>query len=176
MPRLIICEGIDSTGKSTLSRFLSQELNAFYFHASGHKSLYNGMFAQHELILQNAIINLQNGHNVVLDRHWPSELAYATVLRPELVDKYNFIKMVAMIEKLKPIYVHCTSENGWERYLKTHSDHDTEIFKRLTKENYFAIMGEYKQIFQNVDHIPYSIEEHGMTQHNIVNKIMDVVP
>ncbi len=171
MPRLIILEGVDSTGKSSLSKFLAKELNACYFHAAGHKTLHYSMNALHMSMLHDIAVNLENGHNVVCDRHWPSEVAYGSVLRSEAFKMYRLSEMVDRVSELKPIYIHCHSDNGWERYEETHKNHDRQQFHHLTHTEYAAIAWKYVSIFEKIKHIPYSIEEHGMRQHQIVEQI-----
>lgn len=177
--RLIICEGVDSTGKSTLASQLAVRMNACYHHASGHKSLHFGMYEHHKNILDCAEINLANGHNVVLDRHWPSEFCYASVLRPELVDKYKFGEMVDRLGRLGSNgqhtvhYIHCrprSMQSGWGRYEQTHQDHDQVVFRRLSEQEYYAIAGEYDYLFRGQACIKYTIED-GPTLVNIVNLI-----
>lgn len=177
---MIILEGVDSTGKSTLSKYLAKELNAHYMHASGHKSLYPSMFEHHKNLLDNAEVNLDNGHDVVIDRHWPSELCYGSVLRPELVDKYDYLAMIERLRSLNAVYIYCHSESviaAYDRYKETHKDHDETMFRQLSREHYIAIAGEYRGIFQNGGEkqlnspINYTIEEYGMRLEKIVEAI-----
>lgn len=176
MSKLIIVEGVDSTGKSTLARKLAVELNACYHHASGHKSLHPAMFEHHKNILDCAEINLANGHNVVLDRHWPSELCYGSILRPHMAHLYDFNKMIDRLRALNHggnvvRYIYCSPEGGgWDRYQQTHADHDQTVFRRLSKEDYYAIHCEYKSLFGKWPGIKYSIEE-GPTLEKIVEML-----
>ena len=161
MPKLIILEGPDSTGKSSLAKFLARKLDACYHHASGHRSLYEAMFEHHKNIVQATKVNLENGHNVVLDRHWPSELVYGGLFRVRYQAYYDFNKMLELLEPLDPQYAFCTSENGWDRYQETHKDHDRTVFRHLTKEEYYAVQSEYRLCFDNCPHVEYSIEKYG---------------
>jgi len=174
MSRLFILEGLDSTGKSTLSKSLAHERRAAYFHAGGHRDLHAGMYAHHCVILESAEVNLENGLDVVIDRLWPSELAYATVLRPQLVDKYVFAYIRDKLRSLDVTYIYCYSENvieAYERYRVTHLSHDHAVFKHLTPEQYSAINTEYRLIFDNVMHVPYRLEVEGK---NIIDFIKAV--
>lgn len=121
------------------------------------------MSAYHNHILHNAEINLENGHNVVLDRHWPSEYAYGRVLRPRFADNYDFDKMMVRADHLNPIYIYCRSADGmpsWERYQQTHAT-PVEGMARYDKSVYFAILTEYRSVFGIIPHLKYSIEENG---------------
>jgi thymidylate kinase len=162
---LIVLEGVDSTGKSSLAKFLARKEEAAYFHASGHRDMYDAMYAHHDNMLNNIEVCIENGLSVVVDRHWPSEFAYGRVLRPTNLAKYNFKMMQERIDKLDPIYIRCApDENSWFRYQEVHKDHDREVFRHLTQSEYFAINGEYQALFDNIPHITYSIAENG---HNL---------
>ena len=171
MPKLVILEGVDSTGKSTLSKYLARELNACYFHASGHKTMHYSMNAHHMAMLHDIEVNLANGHNVVCDRHWPSEIAYAAILRPEAFKIYDVGKIFDRLVTMRPIYVHCHSDHGWDRYEQTHRDHCRESFHHLSREEYDMIRERYSAIFADILHISYSIEEHGLRREPILNQI-----
>ena len=164
MSNLIIVEGVDSTGKSTLSKFLAKHLNAMYWHSSGHRDLHDSMDVYHEDILGNIKKNIDNGHRVVLDRHWPSQYVYGKVLRPHqhMTGYYPSEKMNELVKSLGGIYVYCHSDFGWERYEETHKDHDAVNYQQLTFERYHELVLAYNALFRVVKHVPYNIEEHGM--------------
>lgn len=179
---MIICEGVDSTGKSTLARKLAIELRATYHHASGHRSLWPAMHEHHKNMLDCAEVNLANGHDVVFDRHWPSELCYASILRPELVDKYPFTQMMDRLGALNQggqhsvHYIFATPEGlGWQRYQETHAGHDTRVFQSLTEAQYYAINCEYKSLFVHLPHIRYYIED-GPTLDDVLDQITGRTP
>jgi thymidylate kinase len=159
MPKFIILEGTDSTGKSSLTKFLAKKLNAFYFHSSGHKSLHVGMQAHHQQILDAVEVNLDNGHNVVLDRHWPSQQVYGATLRPG-VGIYDITRLRDHAHALGVTYVFCNKPN-WGRYVETHKDHDHDVFHQLTSDQFNLIGLRYEMLFTDIDHVKYSIEEHG---------------
>lgn len=165
MPKLIIVEGVDSTGKSTLSKALAKKLGAHYFHASGHRTLYPSMFAHHQNILDNAQVNLDNGHNVVLDRHWPSEQAYGSVLRPQYYDQYDFFKMTQRLAFMGAEYIICESDHGWERYVELHKDHDKVNYHALTYEQYLMIASNYHDISENMRMASAKVHRFCMEEH-----------
>ena len=173
MPELIILEGVDSTGKSTLSKFLAFELRAAYFHASGHADMYNAMEAHHENMLNNIEVCLEHGMSVVVDRHWPSEYAYSRVLRPDNLKKYNFKKIMHRVDLLKPRYIRCVPcPESWERYLHVHADHDRKVFRHLTEAEYWAINGEYQSLFDTIPHRTYSIGENGKNLREFMKNLL----
>lgn len=112
MPKLIIIEGPDCSGKSTLAKHTAIQLNACYIHSTGAKTLHAGMHDYHKSQLQNAEVNLLQGKNVVMDRLWPSELVYGQILRPAMSDKiYDFVEILALVSTLNPVYVFCDDED-----------------------------------------------------------------
>ena len=108
MPKLIILEGPDCCGKTTLARDLVTKLRAAYLHntyiekfsktvwdyrfnrpyemldtpAQYDSSVYCPyVFLYHEELLRQAFLNLELNRHVVMDRCWLSELVYTTCLR-----------------------------------------------------------------------------------------------
>lgn len=118
-PKLIILEGPDCTGKSTLGRYIAAHLPAFYIHASGDKSLHHAMLAYHMSIIDVAKVNLRMEHSVIIDRLWPSELVYGSIFRPNLSDRvYDFEKVVTAVQELDPLYIFCGDDESHIRHQK----------------------------------------------------------
>jgi thymidylate kinase len=108
MKQLIILEGPDAGGKSTLAEHLSEALNAWRFHATWSPSMDYGMFDYQQNILDNALERLKTQH-VVLDRHWPSEWVYAGVFRT--VDDIKRKRMLDLADQIRAVcgvYVLCS--------------------------------------------------------------------
>ena len=91
---IIIVEGPDCSGKTTLSRYLSVEFNrrgnrSVYFHCAGNKELFPAMSAFQQCVLDNAKWNKSNGSIVIIDRHWPSEYIYRPIFRPDQKEEFS---------------------------------------------------------------------------------------
>ena len=172
MPKLLILEGVDSTGKTSLAKWIARELRASYHHASGHITLHYAMNAHHQSIVHDALVNFDNVMNVVIDRLWPSELAYAPILRPQAAKLYDLNKIMGKIARMEPTYIYCHSDGGFERYEETHKDHDRTAFRHLTKKEYHDIAARYEAIFADLVHHRYSIEEHGMRQAAFLDEVL----
>jgi thymidylate kinase len=175
--KLIIVEGIDSSGKSSLSRRISHSCKMAYMHASGHKLLHDAMYPYHRSLLSDALINLDNGLGVVMDRHWPSEYAYGSVLRPVSLARYDFVKTLEEIANIKKLghdvnYIHCSSAN-FDRYRETHEGHDAGSFRRLDRSEFFAIAGEYEAIFSRLECHKYELESHGRDMGAFVSGVVE---
>jgi len=161
MSRLFILEGVDSTGKSTLARTMSLELQAVYLHASGHRDIHQCMYQHHRNLLEIAEENLSHGMNVVLDRHWPSERAYGSMLRPELQDKYDFEQMQTDVFRLRGTYIWCCRPN-YDLYKVSHEAHDRVSFKHLNSQQYYAIHANYGTVFERTEHVKYDVASDGL--------------
>lgn len=106
-PTLFIIEGPDCSGKSSLAAFICQKYGAAYMHASGAKPLHSAMEAYHLSLIESARKTLSFGVSVVMDRLWPSEYCYGEILRPGMLCKYDFTKVLIALHDLKPVYVFC---------------------------------------------------------------------
>lgn len=76
---IIILEGPDASGKTTLAKFLRDEYHARYFHLTYRWR--NKMDTYHTAAVRHAVRLASEGELVVLDRCWPSEAIYADVFR-----------------------------------------------------------------------------------------------
>lgn len=77
---IIILDGPDGCGKTTLAEFLQKEYGAYYMHSTWSPELEPDMEEYMRLTTQMAKRISQN-QLVVLDRHWLSELVYSDVFR-----------------------------------------------------------------------------------------------
>jgi len=75
---IIVLDGPDASGKSTLAKTMQELYGAKILHATYRFK--NNMFAYHTAILKKAIAESQKGL-VVIDRLWLSEQVYANVFR-----------------------------------------------------------------------------------------------
>jgi thymidylate kinase len=75
---IIVLEGPDGSGKTTLGRALAGELHAHYLHCSYRYA--NHMHTYHTAVLELAL-RLAQHRPVIIDRWWPSEQVYARTFR-----------------------------------------------------------------------------------------------
>lgn len=73
---IILIEGADAAGKTTLARHLVERYGAKYIHSTVRKNVWKWHVGALKLAHRYAKTRL-----VVLDRHWPSEQAYGQVYR-----------------------------------------------------------------------------------------------
>jgi dTMP kinase len=102
--KLIIFEGIDGSGKSTQAKYFAKKLNAFYFREPKFfkKEILQKIHPLTELFLfladrsevYSKIKDVLKNKNVVLDRSFPSTLAYQLIGR-------NLKKLISIDDYLK---------------------------------------------------------------------------
>ena len=78
MRGLIVLEGPDAAGKTTLGKRIAERTGGIYLHATYR--FRDKMFTYQTALLHKAI-RMSDHHVVVLDRLWPSETIYADVFR-----------------------------------------------------------------------------------------------
>lgn len=132
---LIILEGPDSTGKTTLAKVLTKHLHGIYWHTSGRGKLIGPAMQDYLMdIAANVQVNLCNRTPVVLDRHWPSEYAYSRALgRPTV----SLINISEYMNSLGAVYIYCFSENAEERQANDPDPahiYDERQYRRITLE------------------------------------------
>lgn len=126
---IIIIEGPDFSGKSTLARHLSS-LGYFYLHSS-----YESLRSWRRTFSANI------GKPMVLDRCWISERVYGPVLRPN-GDPNSWVQDRILVDRHDPIYIFCHRpfEASFEAQKK---DTDHPYGKRAFKKIHAA----YGQLF-----------------------------
>lgn len=169
-PKLIIIEGPDGMGKTSLARFIARRLNAVIFHATA-KGIQNDQAGYLLNILHNAEENMAiHECPIVLDRHWPSETAYAPVLRPEKMHNMGqcFAKCVEMGAK----YVFCMPLNTKSllRFVDKQEPGDADLnqYKQIV-DNYWKVIANMQK--DGIKPVLYFIEEHGNDLESFLNSL-----
>lgn len=137
---IIIIEGPDGSGKTTLAEKLSKQTGYPVVHRSQPKS------EEEKLqMLREYVDAIDAGKNVIFDRCWYSEMAYGPVMRDESVITYP--EMYLLEEKLArhgALIIYCTDKPRtlWRRATKRGEDYitDFETFERICT-NFDIIMG-----------------------------------
>jgi hypothetical protein len=164
-PQLIIIEGPDQCGKTTLGLHLAKQFRGFYYHATCTKALVGAMVDYHRNILDNAETNIKNGVTVILDRYWLSEQVYSRVLRPEIGpygnDAASYDEMVNRCSKLNAVTICCLSGGAHSRH-SLFRDHTHPY----TDDQFGAIYREYAGMFTMLmgtrkDMLLYDLETYG---------------
>lgn len=109
---IIVLEGADCSGKTTLAKRMVQKWDASYLHATYRWP--DCMFTYHAAILERALKLAKKGP-VIIDRWWPSELIYSDVFRNG--SKWPLIgrQMDRLALKYGILYVNCIpSDTDWQ--------------------------------------------------------------
>ena len=164
MNKFFIIEGPDCSGKTSLAKAMCLQLNGVYWHSSGKKSLHRCMQDYHTTVLDSIEQNLDLGRVVVLDRHWPTEFVYATVLRPNLLGQYDFRVMTKRTEEMGATYIFCGDDEVQQRHRLLHTGMD----HHYDAGTFAAICGEYRSLeeeFLSDRKHHYSVLEDGPSTH-----------
>lgn len=115
-PKLIILEGADGVGKTTLGKWLANDLCGFYFHATATKTLVPAMRDYQRNLMDNIMVNAAEGRTMIMDRFWPSELVYGHILRPNNPYGFSYRDLESECRRLNAIYILCFSNTAVVRH------------------------------------------------------------
>jgi thymidylate kinase len=121
----IIIEGIDCAGKSWASEYLCKKIsNSFYIKhcntpKTGNASEISLLKTSYETILNfyRSYVQPNHGH-LVVDRYYPSELVYSSVMRQYdafLDEYYNDLEKIVMKLEYRLLYIHAPMEEVIKR-------------------------------------------------------------
>lgn len=106
---LILLEGPDGSGKTTLANHFIEKHGAEYFHCTWSPQLENDMYNYITMTLE-AAISASKGNLVVLDRNWISEFVYADVYRGGSKWKGMHERLMRVLNYNKVVTVICYPE------------------------------------------------------------------
>lgn len=159
-PKLIVLEGADGVGKSTLGRFLAAHYNGFYFHATATKTLIPAMRDYQINLMENIEENVAAGRTVIMDRFWPSELIYGAIFRPDNPHGFSYEEIAVRCHALDTMYVMCFSATAVERHVRIkdpkHPYEDTDFAKI-----YASYQDFWEQHKNQDDFVRYDLEKDG---------------
>lgn len=160
MSGIIILDGPDCCGKTTLGKHLEEKYGALYIHSEGR--FFDRMFSYHTALLLKAVA-ASDKRVVVMDRFWPSELIYADVFRGGTKFPSYHRMLDRVIRKHCGVYVMCLPNNRHEtieRYYAnvdpTHPYDVTQYGKILDRYNDF-----YDKYGSRPDFMRYRVEVEG---------------
>lgn len=169
---LIILEGPDGVGKTTLGKFLAKELHGAFWHMTSSRTLFGAMHDYQQNALDNARVNITELERpVVIDRHWPSELIYGTVFRPGNPHGFQHETLEKQIEEMCGIYVFCWHDDVVARHREDKDpDHpyDDDSFTQVCNM-YRQFFAKYRAVKENW--IDYSIPLYGNNLHDFAAMI-----
>lgn len=169
-PLLFVVEGPDASGKTSLARFIANKLNAAYMHSTWTPGLQPGMLDYFISTVNNAGVCINTaGLDVVLDRHWPSEVCYRNVLRPH-ISAMPIKELRQMLRDLRVIYIFCKGdENRHAKHINPGHPYNVDQYRALQAEylGIFSVLSETEVVY------PYSIEECGDRLDSFIQHIIN---
>jgi len=177
MNGIIILDGPDATGKTTLQEFFVKKYDAIPIHLTWNKELALRMFDyQTEEMLR--AVELSTNHLVVVDRHWISEKIYANVLRGGSPWPLMGRMMDRVWRKHAALYIitlPVQSQLGFEMALQRHND-NIDNAHPYTDQQFMKLLHQYSDFYNdNItrhDMIPYFMEFDGHNLDKFTERVM----
>jgi thymidylate kinase len=107
---IIVLDGPDGTGKTTLAKELVRKYDARYIHLTYRWK--NNMFEYNVAAVDYAARLAEQGHLVIIDRLWMSDNIYDTVFRGRVISPHLGRYVERLILKYSGIYVICLPESS----------------------------------------------------------------
>ena len=128
---IIIIEGPDGSGKTTLANTLSKQTGYPVVHRSQPKSE-----EEKRQMMQQYIDAIVTGKNMIFDRCWYSEMVYGPIMRDNSVITYPEMYLLeAKLAKRGALIIYCTDDPKtlWKRATRRGEDYitDYETFERI---------------------------------------------
>jgi hypothetical protein len=125
---IIILEGADGTGKTTLAKAICKELEAHYIHATWSRELDCRMLEYQMNILSEAFENYhKTGKPTIIDRLWLSESVYGEIYRSGSKFPYHGRIIEQFINSIGGFTIICLVKDKLEHKLR---------FEKLKKERF----------------------------------------
>jgi len=142
---IIIIEGIDGSGKTTLANQLSKQTGYPIVCRKQPKD------ADEKVRMMGEYLQfIKSNKNVILDRCWYSEMVYGPVMRDASVISYpQMYDLEQLLAKNGALLIYCTGPEAalWQRCQKRGEDYIT------SRDDYKAIYNGYKELIDGVPHI-----------------------
>tara|TARA_R100000808_G_scaffold6841_3_gene20166 strand:- start:1829 stop:2380 length:552 start_codon:yes stop_codon:yes gene_type:complete len=111
---IIILEGPDCSGKTTLAKYLLTSLKGDYNYIHNSldenknfvwRDLERNIIKKHSSLYDSHLKSITKHKNVIVDRLWPSELVYGSLFRSKL--EYSIPELRKEIQNYKTLYIGC---------------------------------------------------------------------
>ncbi len=162
-PRLFVVEGPDGCGKTMFAKELAQNIGGLYWHITRTKEFTDAAWIDYYF---SSLMNVQNylarGHNVVLDRAWPSEYCYGQILRKS--SWADILPLKQATRFLNPYFIYCmdsTAQAASSRH------------KRLIDKAHPYNDAEFKAIYQAYVDFIMDSDKSGSGGRNLTVRLFD---
>lgn len=146
LARVIVVEGPDACGKTTLAKTLARELGGVYWHMTRTEHLSGQAQLDYQKnSIENIRDNLNQGKTVVVDRNWISEYIYGRVLRRV---GFKELEKIAMdFIALNPFTIYCMDVNA-ETAAARHRQHIDQAHP-YSDQQYIDVYQSYQDFMMN---------------------------
>lgn len=142
---IIIIEGPDGAGKTTLANKIHQQTGYMLLHRSQPKSE-----EEKAKMMDEYLDVIKSGKNCIMDRCWYSEMVYGPVMRDAAVISYpQMYTLERQVARTGGMIIHCTGslQTLWKRCLSRGEDYIVD------KATFTRIYNGYETIMNEVPHI-----------------------
>jgi len=143
---IIILEGPDGSGKTTLAKQIARQTGYTYEHRSKPEN------EEEKARMMGEYIQMcKSKQNIIVDRCWYSEMVYGKVMRDQsYIDYPQMYELERMLAKNGAIIIYCTAPTAalWMRATKRGEDYIT------CREDFNAICEEYNKLMNVPHYIP----------------------
>lgn len=163
--KIIILEGCEKVGKTSIGKRLSEVLDVPYFKNSNeHTHFFDEDIARYRFLDQLYIYDFlkQTGYSVILDRAFPSDIVYTQVFRNH--DQ-------KLIDTLYDIDRKFSSLDTFVIYFRKHGNLVKDEI--INKENFVHIRNEYNIFLQNTKCNTMEINTSDEDVNNQITRIFD---
>ena len=143
---IIITEGPDGAGKTTLAEQISRQTKYPIIHRTKPKNE-----EEKKRMMGEYLQTIRSGKNMIFDRCWYSEMAYGPVMRDSSVISYpQMYELEEQLAKTGALIIYATGPKAalWQRCQKRGEEYIT------SRDNFNAIYDNYVQIMKVPHLIP----------------------
>ncbi len=128
-PGIIVLDGADCSGKTTLARWFIENCGARYLHLGLYKDLFMHQLAAYRLAERWA----SRGELVVVDRHWLSEAAYGDSLRSGALNPVSLRVFDRLFLRSVALNILCVPSDSEKHlaYFKENKERRNEMFDEV---------------------------------------------
>ena len=141
---IIILEGPDGAGKTTLAEKLKKQTGYMYLRRAQPKTE-----EEKQRMMEEYVQVIKSGKNCIFDRCWYSEMVYGPVMRDDSVITYpQMYQLERLLTKHGAIVIYCTAtkETLWKRCQSRGEDYITDI------DTFSKICDGYETLMLDVPH------------------------
>lgn len=168
---ILVFEGPDGAGKTTLAKEMTELLGGRYIHLVYRFK--DRMHLYHYAAIRLAAHLAQN-HPVIIDRWWPSEITYADAYRGGSKFAKYFTLLEHVANAMGVVYVYCVpgdKKQYLEYYEQVHHTRTSQERARDPMEGVSKVYDEYKNFYDWYFHVKENVCTYDMFQNFNENEV-----